>query len=96
MIINLNESYRLHGVPMNIVLEKKLITEKGDNAGKEYWIAEGYYPNIESALKGIFNRLVETSEAEGIQLLIQEIKSGVQAIIDQINILKEDINNETL
>lgn len=89
MLIKLNDKYRIRGIPMNFVLEEKKIRQGGKNKGEEYWQESGYYPTLKSLLRGIATRHVQTTETEGIQLLIQEIKNGVQAIKQQIEVLEK-------
>jgi flagellar basal body-associated protein FliL len=88
MIIQLNDQYRLTSIPLNVVLEERKVILKGDKAGKEYYSTVGYYPNIEEALTAIFRKQIETSEVEGIQLLIQEIKTAVKTIMEQMRVLE--------
>jgi hypothetical protein len=65
---------------MNFVLEELKTVEKGDKAGETYWNTVGYYPTLESLLRGIAIRHLQTTETEGIQLLIQEIKTVYRAL----------------
>jgi hypothetical protein len=90
MIIKLNDKYRLTSEPMNIVLERKTIAKTGKNAGQEYWIVEGYYPNLKSALDGLFRKHIETTKAEGIQNIINAIETFTQDIKEQIEILQSE------
>lgn len=88
MKIKLNEQYQVRGIPMNFILEEKKIRKEGKNIGEEYWQEIGYYPTLESLLRGIATRHLQTTETEEIELLIQEIKNGVQAITEQIEVLE--------
>ena len=88
MKIKLNDKYQVTGVPMNFILEEKKIHSEGKEKGVEYFDTVGYYPTLESLLHGIATRHLQTTETEGIELLIQEIKNGVQAITEQIEVLE--------
>jgi hypothetical protein len=89
MKIQLNDKFRIVGVPMNFVLEeKKTIIRKGEKFGTEYWDVAGYYSNFESLLAGLLRRGVQESECEDVNLLIQEVKDGVRAIVAQIKLLE--------
>ncbi len=72
---------------MNFVLEEKKINKKTQ---EEYWNTAGYYPDFESLLSGMFRHGVQTSECENVNLLVQEVKDAVQAIMAQITILQEE------
>ena len=89
MLIQLNDKFRVTGIPMNFVLEeKKVVAKEGDNFGKEYWDTAGYYSNLESLVAGLLRRGVRESECENVNLLIQEIKDGVELIMTQIKLLE--------
>jgi hypothetical protein len=89
MLIQLNENLRVTGIPMNFVLEeKKVRSDKSDNAGEEYWSVAGYYPDLESLLRRMLQRAVEQSECEGIQNIINEINLSTTAIVAQIRLLE--------
>jgi hypothetical protein len=77
------------GIPMNFVLNEKKVYDKGEKAGQEYWTVAGYYSNFESLLSGLFKRGIQESECEDVNLLIQEVKNGAQAIATQIKILSD-------
>jgi hypothetical protein len=88
MLIQLNDKFRVTGVPMDFVLEEKKIHVEGKEKGIEYWDTAGYYPTLESLLRGLATRHLQTTETEGIQLLVQEIKNGVRTITAQIKLLE--------
>lgn len=85
MKIKLNDKFQITGIPMNFVLEEKKINKKTQ---EEYWDTVGYYPNFESLLSGMLRHGVQASECEDVKLLIQEVKDGVRAIMEQIEVLE--------
>ena len=80
MIIQLNDQYRLNSDALNIVLAEKTIAEKGINAGQEVWKTLGYYPNLQSAVKGCLNH----------DIMARDLR-GVNEVIDRIDELEEKI-----
>ena len=90
MKIKLNEQYQVRGIPMNFVLEEKKIRKDGKDKGMEHWQEIGYYPTLESLLRGIATRHLQTTETEGIELLIQEIKTFADSVKHQIRLLQDE------
>jgi hypothetical protein len=88
MKIKLNEQYQVRGIPMNFILEEKKIRKEGKNIGEEYWQEIGYYPTLESLLRGIATRHLQTTETNGIELLISEIKTFTKSVKEQIEVLE--------
>lgn len=52
MAVQINKDWRISGDGNNVILERRTVVEKGENAGAERWVADGYYPNVEQAYKG--------------------------------------------
>ncbi len=87
MLIRLNERFKITGIPMNFVLEEKKTYDRGEKVGQEYWTIAGYYPDFETLLTGLFRDGIQQSEREDMELLVQEVKNGVRAIVEQIKVL---------
>ncbi|MGE5631341.1 MAG: DUF5405 family protein [Caulobacteraceae bacterium] len=91
MIIYLNEQYRLTSEPLNIMLEEKKIVKEGKNAGQTRWNTIGYYSNLEQAVSNVFKRQIQTSEIEGIQNIIDEIKTATKTLCTAIRVESEGL-----
>jgi hypothetical protein len=91
MKIKLNEQYQVRGIPMNFILEEKKINKK---TNEEYWETAGYYANLESLLLGIATHGVQTTETEGIELLIREIKMLCRDVLAKITLLQDEGEGE--
>jgi len=87
MKIKLNDKYQVTGVPLNFVLEEKKVHSEGKEKGVEYFDTVGYYPSLETLLRGMATHGLQTTETEGVELLIQEIKNGVRTITNEIKAL---------
>ena len=87
MKIKLNDKYQVTGVPMNFILEEKKIHSEGKEKGVEYFDTIGYYPSLETLLRGLATHSIQQSNCEDVKLLIQEIKNGVRTITEQIKAL---------
>lgn len=87
MIIQLNERYRITSQARNFVLEEFKTNKKN---GKEYWVDVGYYAELEHVLLKLFKLGLQESEVEGIQSIINEIKTSVKSIMEQIELLEDE------
>ena len=84
MIIQLNDQYRLNSDPLNVVLEEKTIAEKGKNAGQEVWKTLGYYPSLQSAVKGCLNRDIMARDLRGVTEVIDHMEELEGKIIETL------------
>lgn len=84
MIIQLNAQYRLSSDPLNVVSEEKTIAEKGMNAGQEVWKKQGYYPNLQSAVKGCLNRDIMARNLRGVTEVIDRLDELEEKIIETL------------
>jgi hypothetical protein len=94
MKIQLNENYRITSMPLNFILEERKVKQEGKQAGEEYWKTIGYYGNLDQLLFKLFNLRLQESNVEGIQNIIEEIKTAVIDIKQQIKLLENEANKE--
>lgn len=92
MIINLNDQYRITTDALNYVLEEKKIINKGDKVGESYWTNVGYYPSLEGTVSAILKKGIQTTEVEGVQNIINEIKMATRELTERITIEQEAAN----
>ena len=57
-----------------IILNEKKKIQKGENEGKEYLSAVGYYNTVESCMEGLLQHKIKKSDATSIKELLDEIK----------------------
>lgn len=87
MKIKLNDKYQITGVPLNFVLEEKKVHSEGKEKGVEYFDTIGYYPSLETLLRGLATHSIQQSNCEDVKLLIQEIKTLTRSVTDEIKAL---------
>ena len=69
---NITEDYRVAADSLCYHLQKKYISEKGNNKGEEYWVNAGYYGRIEHLVTALLN--LELMEHLGdLKLAIERI-----------------------
>lgn len=90
MLIQLNEQYRIASTTNNFELQEKVIAKEGKRQGQEYWKTIGYYGQLEHVLLKLFRLLLQGSKVEGIQSIIDEIKTAAKSISGQIKVLIDD------
>jgi hypothetical protein len=83
--LQINENFRVTGIPNNYVLEERKTNKK---TGEEYWDGGKYYGNLEQLFTALLNRQLLDSETEGVKALIDEIRVSVAVILEQIRILQ--------
>lgn len=87
MIITLSDQYKLTSDERNIILEQKRISGKDSkNPGEVTWNSIAFYSNIGQAVEGILRRHIQTTEVEGIQSIIQELKTVHKALTATIQV----------
>ena len=74
----LSDKYYLDSDSCNLVLLEKMIVEKGENKGKDYYKTIGYYGNLKSLYKSIIEKEIKIDldlldNIEKIVKLIDEI-----------------------
>jgi len=86
MIIMLTDQYRITSDAHNIILQEKKTGKSGKSKGVEKWNDIGYYPTIEWAVNDIVNEGIRTSQLEGVQSIVNEIKISTARLCAQIAI----------
>lgn len=100
-MIYLDENYRLVNIPNNIIIESKssklndndnieeedIIDSNETSNKKRIWKVQGYFPNIESALRFYINDKI--GEFIGGHDVVTDLKT----IIDKTAELKHHVNN---
>ena len=75
MIILLEEDIRLVNIPMNMQLEKRIISKDEETGTEtEKWVWDGYYTSIEGVLKGYLKKSIIKSAAGSLEELAADIK----------------------
>jgi len=90
MIIQLNDSFRINIAGSGVILEEKNISGNEKGKGIEKWILISAYSSLERAVSVVIRRGILTTEIEGIQNILNAIKSGVSHLCEQIEIVQED------
>ncbi len=62
--------YKIESDAINIVVSKRLIVRKGDNAGKESWTNQAYVSTLENALKYLVNQEVKETGLTDLKTVI--------------------------
>ena len=79
----------------NHSLFKKTIYQKGNNRGKEYFIAIGHYSNVASALKSMLqDMVVNTRQTLTIEEYIYELEQTYQRIFTQLEQIGDRITKK--
>lgn len=86
MIIILTDQYRITSDAHNIILQVKKTGKNGKGAGVERWIDKNFYPTIECAVSSMVNKRLLTSELEGVQSIVNEIKTSTANICERIKV----------
>lgn len=88
MNILLEENLKLTNMPLNLVLEKKIISKNKETGEEtEKWVVDGYYTTLGGALKGYLKKSVLESEAKSLEELANEIKrieNNIDKAIEEI------------
>ena len=58
--------------PHNIILNREMVTEKGENKGKKYLAAYAYFPTVIQALESVLAEKMGESTARTLKGLIQQ------------------------
>lgn len=95
MIIPINDKYRINSDSHSWIVQKrqdymKKDKETGERVKTEGWLNVGYYGNLESAIKNLFDYKLRVSDTEGLQEAINEAKSFAKELNDALSI--KDIN----
>lgn len=84
MNIKISDEYRLTSDNKQIILEKKFITRKGENKGKEYYRQIRFYPNLEIAFNDILDLKILLSDCDSFEKLIKEIRNIRRMISEKL------------
>ena len=77
MIIKINKDYRIRGSDHCWVVERRKIHQE---EGTEYWAGEGYFIQIETAMKYLVDKRVrEISDSA----TAEEVKEALQVIVQE-------------
>lgn len=68
--MEINSNWKIESDGMNVTLYKKQIKKK--TAG-EYWVAQGYYPSVKSALKGLVRMEIKGTGMKDFQTISDRI-----------------------
>lgn len=92
MIIDLDENYRVETDEFNFILqEKRRACNRATGANTVRYKNIGYYPNLSSLIKGLFNREILLSQVVTFKDLEIFLEERVNSIVDMLAhiILKE-------
>ncbi len=62
--------YKIESDELNTTLSKRMITQKGDNEGKEYYHPIGYYSSFKAALKALTDLEVRLTELKDFKIVV--------------------------
>lgn len=80
MKIIINENWQIVSDPCNIILQKKRITEKGKNIGRESWDSISFHPSVNEALKDCMKQEIHSVDLEGVKAINEHISSVYRQI----------------
>lgn len=80
MKVKITDKYYLTSDAHNIILNELSIVESGENKGKEYLKAIGFYPSIVQAFEGLLRLKGIRSKARTLEGLISEHSELVETI----------------
>lgn len=71
MILQINEDYRLNSDSMNIIVQKRRVSEKeAKNPGEEYWTNEAHFSTVPQAAKWLVDQHVRDFEGSDVHTLL--------------------------
>jgi len=85
---NITEDYRVTADIYSYHLEKRYITESGNDIGSEYWINIGYYGRVEHLLTALLN--LELMEHLGDMGLAMERIDAIEKNLDVLVKIKHE------
>ena len=87
-IIKLSEDCGIGVDEFNIILYQRKVNQREDtkNFGKEYYSPIGYYNSIDSVLRALINKQIQTNLAEQTSL-----ESLVNNVETYVNLLRDDV-----
>lgn len=92
-MVQVYKDYYIDADPLQYTLERRKVTETGDNKGKEYFIVIGYYTRLDY----LFNRLLEqvgrdaimdenTKTLKDVLMLMKETTDYIKSIFDDLRV----------
>lgn len=86
MNIAIGKEYVITSDPLNVILNKRYVKkDKDENIVDENALKPvGYYPNLESALVGLLNKSIHTTDADHLNELIGFIRQTEREIIKAV------------
>ena len=72
MYVSITDNYILTSDANNIILNEKLIVQEGDNKGKEYLSAVGFYPTLVQACEAVITKKGLRSAKRTLKGLVSE------------------------
>ncbi|AGK99033.1 hypothetical protein [Clostridium pasteurianum] len=85
--MKINENYKIEAIDeRNVcIMERKVPkAELGKEPKKPYWKTEGYYPNIEFALKSLVTKEINGTGIKGLKTVTDKIKE-LHELIEGLN-----------
>jgi len=83
--MNIGKKHRLISDPLNFILQKKVITKNGDNAGKERWVNIGYFAEPKNALKTLADNKLRESDITNFKAIVKK-QAEIYSLIESLNI----------
>lgn len=83
-MIKLNDEFSVVTDDYNVILRRRRVVEKGDNAGNEYWTNEGFYSDWHQALNDFVRRQI--SGLDDVRKILERL-DDVQDVIKSLPVL---------
>ena len=72
--MRINDDWEITSDALNVVLSQRKMTEPKDGSeGKEYWKIEGYYPDVQGALRALVKKEVLGTGMTDLQTVCERI-----------------------
>ena len=79
--MKIGDDWEITSDPMNVVLKQRRMTEpKDDSEGKEYWKVEGYFPDVQAALRALVRKEILGTGMTDLQTIVERIDKVHEAI----------------
>lgn len=77
-------NFQVTSDPMNVIVKRRVVAERGPKAGEEYWSSPTYHSNLQQACQTILKEQVNTSDASDIGRLIQAIEHAEKTVSEAV------------
>ena len=77
-------NHQITSDPMNIIVKRRVVAERGPKAGEEYWSSPTYHSNIQQACQTILREDVSAADASSIGQLIHAIEHAERSVCEAV------------